>query len=70
MDPLVHFAVWSVSTVGLSPDKQFSLSTGGGHSFTFSYKPLCAFASDLGVLIVVAASIFATLYVGRGFGGE
>ncbi|WP_422766536.1 virulence factor TspB C-terminal domain-related protein [Pseudomonas aeruginosa] len=46
------------------------MSTGGGHSFTFSYKPLCAFASDLGVLIVVAASIFATLYVGRGFGGE
>ncbi len=55
---------------GCPPDKQFSLSTGGGHSFTFSYKPLCAFASDLGVLIVVAASIFATLYVGRGFGGE
>ncbi|HCP6207256.1 virulence factor TspB C-terminal domain-related protein [Pseudomonas aeruginosa] len=55
---------------GCPPDKQFSLFTGGGHSFTFSYKPLCAFASDLGVLIVVAASIFATLYVGRGFGGE
>lgn len=50
--------------------ESLSLITGGGHSFRLSYEPLCQFASDLGVLIVIASGIFYAIYVGRAVGGE
>lgn len=52
------------------PDKTFSLKTNGGRTFALTYEPLCAAASDLGVLILIGTSIFCALYVGRAFGGE
>ncbi|MCY1526375.1 hypothetical protein D9M68_613890 [compost metagenome] len=51
-------------------DKTFSRKTGGGRTFALSYAPLCAFATDFSYLIVVAASLFFALYVGRAFGGD
>lgn len=51
-------------------DKSFSLKTGGGRSFVMTYEPLCAAASDLGYLIVIAVGCFCVLYVGRSLGGE
>jgi len=50
--------------------KTFSLSTGGGRTFAISYDPLCSLASDLSYLIVIVATVFGALYVGRAFGGE
>lgn len=50
--------------------KQVSLTLMGGRSFSFSYEPLCQFASDLSYLIVAAAAVFYALYVGRAVGGE
>lgn len=52
------------------PDKTFSLKTNGGRTFALTYEPLCAAASDLGVLILIGTSVFCALYVGRAFGGE
>ncbi|RFQ26956.1 hypothetical protein D0N87_19030 [Pseudomonas sp. ATCC 13867] len=52
------------------PNKTFSLRTNGGRTFAFTYEPLCAAASDLGVLILIGTSVFCALYVGRAFGGE
>lgn len=52
------------------PDSNFSLTTNGGRSFGISYLPLCQLATDMGYLIVVAASLFFAIYVGRGVGGE
>lgn len=49
--------------------EQLNLSMVGGHSFQLSYEPLCRFASDLSYLIVVAASVFFAVYIGRSFGG-
>lgn len=51
-------------------DKTFSLKTNGGRTFAFTYEPLCAAASDLGVLILIGTSVFCALYIGRAFGGE
>lgn len=51
-------------------DKSFSLKTGGGRSFVMTYEPLCAAATDLGYLIVIAVGCFCVLYVGRSLGGE
>ena len=51
-------------------DSNFSLTTNGGRTFGISYLPLCQLATDLGYLIVVAASLFFAIYVGRGVGGE
>ncbi|WP_256676016.1 virulence factor TspB C-terminal domain-related protein [Pseudomonas sp. SCB32] len=51
-------------------DKTFSLRTNGGRTFAFTYAPLCAAASDLGVLLLIGTSVFCALYVGRAFGGE
>ena len=47
----------------------FSLSSNGGHSFQFSYEPICTMASDLSWLIVAFATLSAALYIGRSFGG-
>ncbi|WP_313465143.1 virulence factor TspB C-terminal domain-related protein [Pseudomonas nitroreducens] len=52
------------------PDKTFSLKTNGGRTFALTYEPLCAAASDLGVLLLIGTSVFCALYVGRAFGGE
>ena len=38
--------------------------------YGISYLPLCQLATDLGYLIIVAASLFFAIYVGRGVGGE
>lgn len=51
-------------------DSTFSLSFAGGHTFALSYSPFCFFAESLAPLIVIAATVFAALYVGRAFGGE
>lgn len=51
-------------------DTNFSLSFAGGHSYALSYSPFCFFAESLSPLIVIAATLFAALYVGRAFGGE
>lgn len=51
-------------------DSNFSLAFAGGHSFGFSYSPMCFLAESLSPLIVIAATVFAALYVGRAFGGE
>lgn len=51
-------------------DKTFSLQSGGGRSFALTYEPLCAAATDLGYLIVIAVGAFCVLYVGRSLGGE
>lgn len=51
-------------------DKTFSLKTNGGRTFALTYEPLCAAASDLGVLLLIGTSVFCALYVGRAFGGE
>ena len=51
-------------------DEKFSLTTAGGHSFGFSYEPLCRAATDLSPLFVAVATILAALYVGRSVGGQ
>lgn len=51
-------------------DASISLSSFGGRTLKLSYEPICSFASALGPLIVIAATVFAALYVGRAFGGE
>lgn len=51
-------------------DKTFSLITNGGRTFAVTYGPLCAAATDLGYLIVIAVGAFCVLYVGRSLGGE
>ena len=55
---------------GCPQPKSFSLSTGGGRTFEFSFEPLCQFASDLSYLIVAAAGVFFAIYIGRASGGE
>lgn len=52
------------------PPRSFSLTTMGGKTFEFTYAPLCQLATDLGYLIVLAASLFFAIYVGRAAGGE
>lgn len=51
-------------------DASVSLSSFGGRTLKFTYEPICSFATALGPLIVIAATVFAALYVGRAFGGE
>lgn len=51
-------------------DASVSLSSFGGRTLKFSFEPICSFATALGPLIVIAATVFAALYVGRAFGGE
>lgn len=51
-------------------DTPISLSSFGGRTLKISYQPICSFASALGPLIVIAATVFSALYVGRSFGGE
>ncbi|WP_143068430.1 virulence factor TspB C-terminal domain-related protein [Azotobacter beijerinckii] len=51
------------------PPETTSLST-GGLNVSFEYQPLCDFAEALGPLVVIVASVFSALYVGRAFGGE
>lgn len=51
-------------------DSNFSLNFAGGHSYALSYSPFCFFAESISPLIVIAATVFAALYVGRAFGGE
>ncbi|TKD46226.1 virulence factor TspB C-terminal domain-related protein [Azotobacter chroococcum] len=46
-----------------------SLNT-GGLNVSLEFQPLCDFAEALGPLIVIVATVFASLYVGRAFGGE
>jgi hypothetical protein len=55
---------------GCPPPKTVSLASAGGRVFELSFQPLCDFASDLSYFIVIAASIFYAVYVGRSFGGE
>lgn len=55
---------------GCPQPRTFSLTTGGGRSFEFSFEPLCQFASDLSFLIVAAAGVFFAIYIGRASGGE
>lgn len=50
--------------------KTVTLTSQGGRTFEFTYEPLCQFATDLGYLIVIAASLFYAIYVGRASGGE
>ncbi len=50
--------------------KTVTLTSQGGRTFEFTYEPLCQFATDLGYLIVIAASLFYAVYVGRASGGE
>ncbi|QLC77524.1 hypothetical protein LPB260_24380 [Pseudomonas sp. LPB0260] len=50
--------------------ESFSLTTAGGRTFAISYEPLCNVASALSPLFLVAASVFAALYVGRSVGGQ
>jgi hypothetical protein len=52
------------------PPESVSLITAGGRNFEFTYEPLCQLASDFSYLIVLAASIFFAVYVGRSMGGE
>lgn len=51
-------------------DANINLNFVGGHSFALSYSPFCFLAESLAPLILIAASVFAALYVGRSFGGE
>ncbi|NMZ70084.1 hypothetical protein HBN62_14625 [Pseudomonas peli] len=55
---------------GCPPPRAVSLATAGGRVFELSFEPLCNFAADLSYFIVIAASIFYAVYVGRSFGGE
>ncbi|QLF94095.1 hypothetical protein HW090_13175 [Pseudomonas sp. ABC1] len=41
-----------------------------GRSLSFSYEPLCYIANLLSPLIVMLATVAATMYVGRSFGGN
>jgi hypothetical protein len=50
--------------------ESFNLQLAGGKTFEFSYLPLCQFAIDLSYLIVVVASLFFAVYVGRSVGGS
>lgn len=52
------------------PDETVNLITAGGHTFKFTYEPLCRAATDLGNLFVAFALVFAALYVGRSVGGS
>ncbi len=51
-------------------DANINLNFVGGHSYALSYSPFCFLAESLAPLILIAASLFAALYVGRSFGGE
>ncbi len=50
-------------------DETMSLRTNGGRTFSLSYLPLCNAADAISPLIVIIATLLATLYVGRGAGG-
>lgn len=50
-------------------DETMSLRTNGGRTFSLSYVPLCNAADSIAPLIVIIATLLATLYVGRGAGG-
>jgi len=60
-------ARWLPSTC--PSDEQMSLRLNGGRTFSLSYEPLCSAAGSLSPLIVIIATLMATLYVGRGSGG-
>ncbi len=55
---------------GCPDDVSLDLTANGGHSFAFSYKPLCSVAEDFSYLIVAIAAVFAAIFVGRAFGGS
>lgn len=46
---------------------QGTLGTVGLGSISLSFQPICDFAEALGPLIVIAAALYAALYVGRSF---
>lgn len=39
-------------------------------SYTWSYQPICDYATAISYIIIALASIFYAVYVGRAFGGE
>ncbi len=52
------------------PPTDISLMSFGGHSFQLKFDPMCSLAELLAPLVVIVATLFAALYVGRSFGGE
>lgn len=52
------------------PPQSITLSSNGGHTYQFSYEPLCSFASDFSFIIVTFVALWCAVYVGRAFGGE
>ena len=50
-------------------DRTIHLET-SGKSITFSWTPICDYASVMGYLFVFSASLFFAHYVGRAFGGD
>ncbi|NLY16731.1 MAG: hypothetical protein GXZ05_10205 [Gammaproteobacteria bacterium] len=51
------------------PDETMTLRLGGGRTFALSYEPLCQAASSISPLLVIIATVLATLYIGRGSEG-
>lgn len=49
--------------------EQINLRLNGGRAFNLSYEPLCQAADFISPLIVIIATVMATLYVGRSAGG-
>lgn len=52
------------------PPTDIALTSFGGHSFQLKFDPICSLAELLAPLVVIFATLFAALYVGRSFGGE
>lgn len=50
-------------------DEQINLTLNGGRTFTLSYQPLCNAADAISPLIVIIATLMATIYIGRSAGG-
>lgn len=50
-------------------DEQMNLTLNGGRSFSLSYQPLCNAADAISPLIVIIATLMATIYIGRSAGG-
>lgn len=47
------------------PEEVFNLRLGGGKTFALSYQPLCQAATTISPLIIIIATVMATLYIGR-----
>ena len=50
-------------------DEQMSLRLNGGRTFSLSYQPLCNAADAISPLIIIIATLMATIYIGRSAGG-